>query len=126
VAALRSSPRRLLADLESFGLLFESLVVRDLRVLSQPLDGQVLHYRDNKGLEVDAVVACDDGQWGAFEVKLGQAQVDAAAENLLRFAGKVDTSRSGQPGVLAVIIPTGLSYRRPDGVHVVAVGALGP
>jgi predicted AAA+ superfamily ATPase len=126
VAALHGSPAKLLADLESLGFLFESLVVRDLRVLSQPLDGQVLHYRDNKGLEVDAVVTCDDGRWGAFEVKLGQRQVDDAAENLLEFGRKIDATRCGDPGVLAVVTATGLAYRRRDGVHVVPIGTLGP
>lgn len=126
VAALRASPKKLLGDLETMGLLFESLVVRDLRVLAQPLDGQVLHYRDNKGLEVDAVVTCDDGRWGAFEVKLGHTRIDEAAERLLAFSGKVDTSVCGQPGVLAVVTGTGLAYRRNDGVHVVPIGTLGP
>lgn len=126
VAALRASPARLLGDLASMGLLFESMVVRDLRVLAQPLDGQVLHYRDNKGLEVDAVVTCDDGRWGAFEVKLGHTRIDEAAENLLAFVGKIDTSACGQPGVLAVVTGTGLAYRRKDGVHVVPIGTLGP
>ena len=126
VAALRRSPASLLADLESMGLLFESLVVRDLRVLSQPLDGEVLHYRDNKGNEVDAVVMTGDGTWGGFEVKLGLGKVDDAAANLLDFARKIDTKTCGEPGVLAVITATGLAYRRPDGVHVVPIGALGP
>ena len=126
VAALRGSPSTLLSDLKSMGLLFESLVVRDLRVLSQPLDGQVLHYRDNKGLEVDAVVTSGVGGWGAFEVKLGQSRVDDAAATLLHFARKIDTTRCGEPGVLAVITATGLAYRRKDGVHVVPIGTLGP
>jgi len=126
VAALRGSPSTLLSDLESMGLLFESLVVRDLRVLSQPLDGQVLHYRDNKGLEVDAIVTSGDGAWAAFEVKLGNSRVDDAAATLLDFAKKIDTTRCGEPGVLAVITATGLAYRRKDGVHVVPVGTLGP
>ena len=126
VAALRGSPSALLSDLESMGLLFESLVVRDLRVLSQPLDGQVLHYRDNKGLEVDAIVTSGDGAWGAFEVKLGNSRVDDAAATLLDFAKKINTTRCGEPGVLAVITATGLAYRRKDGVHVVPVGTLGP
>lgn len=126
VAALRASPARLLGDLESMGLLFESMVVRDLRVLAQPLDGQVLHYRDNKGLEVDAVVTCDDGRWGAFEVKLGHSRIGEAAENLLAFASKIDTSVCGEPGVLAVVTGTGLAYRRKDGVHIVPIGTLGP
>lgn len=126
VAALRGSPSTLLSDLENMGLLFESLVVRDLRVLSQPLDGQVLHYRDNKGLEVDAIVTSDDGGWGAFEVKLGNSRVDDAAATLLDFAKKIDTTRCGEPRVLAVITATGLAYRRKDGVHVVPIGTLGP
>ena len=125
-AALQASPARLLKDLETMGLLFESMVIRDLRVLSQPLGGRVRHYRDNKGLEVDAVVACSDGQWGAFEVKLGGTRIDAAAENLLAFRKKVDTSVVGEPGVLAVVTGTGLAYRRKDGVHVVPIGTLGP
>ena len=126
VAAMRASPAKLLADLESLGLLFESLVVRDLRVLSQPLDGQVLHFRDNKGMEVDAIVSCDDGRWGAFEVKLGQSQVDGAADRLLDFVAKVDTRTCGPPQILGVITATGLAYRRKDGVHVVPIGTLGP
>jgi predicted AAA+ superfamily ATPase len=126
VAAMRGSPTSMLADLEVMGFLFESLVVRDLRVLSQPLDGEVLHYRDNKGLEVDAVVTTADGSWGAFEVKLGLTKIDDAAASLLGFAQKVDTTKCGEPGVLAVITGTGLAYRRPDGVHVLPIGALGP
>lgn len=126
VAALRAGPARLLADLNTFGYLFESLVVRDLRVYGQPLDGEVHHYRDSTGLEVDAIVQCSDGRWGAFEVKLGSAAVEAAATSLLRFAEGVDTTRVGPPAVLAVITGSGYGYRRPDGVQVVPIAALGP
>lgn len=125
VAALRGNPDRLLNDLETMGLLFESLVVRDLRVLSQPLDGEVFHYRDNKGLEVDAIVACQDGRWGAFEVKLGHGQIETAAERLRYFAEKVDSQHVGQPGVLGIITGSGIGYRRADGVQVIPIGALG-
>lgn len=125
-AALSAGPGRLLRDLNLFGLLFESLVVRDLRVLAQSLGGEVLHYRDNYGLEVDAVVALDDGRWGAFEVKLGPAMVDEGAATLLKFADTVDISRCGPPAVLAVVCGTGYGFRRPDGVSVVPIGALGP
>lgn len=76
---LAASPQRLLHDLEWLGLLFESLVVRDLRVLAQALDGEVFHDRDNDGLEVDASVQLRHGRWGAIDIKLGAAQVDAAA-----------------------------------------------
>jgi uncharacterized protein len=126
VAALRATPDRLLNDLNWTGFLFESLVVRDLRIYSQMHDAQVFHYRDNTGLEVDAVIECADGTWAAFEVKLGVGMVDAAAEALHRFAARIDTSRCGPPAVLAVITATGLAYTRPDGVRVIPIGALGP
>jgi predicted AAA+ superfamily ATPase len=126
VAALGASPARLLDDLQFLGMLFESLVVRDLRVLAQPLDGTVFHYRDQYGLEVDAIVQLTDGRWGAFEAKLGPGFVDAGAESLVKFRNRVDTARSGEPTVLAVIVGTGLGYVRDDGVAVIPVGALAP
>ncbi len=125
-AALRATPERLLADLQALGLLFESLVVRDLRVYAQASDATVLHYRDNTGLEVDAIVEVSDGRWAAFEVKLGQGQVDAAAASLLTFATRVDTAKCGAPAALGVITASGYGYQRPDGVHVIPIGALGP
>jgi uncharacterized protein len=125
-AALRATPDRLLADLQLLGLLFESLVVRDLRVYAQAADGTVLHYRDNTGLEVDAIVETGDGGWAAFEVKLGSGQIDAAAATLVTFAERVDTDRCGAPKALGVIVGTGYGYKRPDGVQVIPIGALGP
>jgi predicted AAA+ superfamily ATPase len=124
-AALRATPKSLLADLNYFGLLFESLVVRDLRVYTQALDGAVFHYRDQTGLEVDAIVETPD-RWAAFEVKLGPARADEAAANLAKFAKRVDISRRGEPSLLAVIVGSGYGYIRPDGVHVIPVGALAP
>src|SRR5450755_35827 len=125
VAALRATPDTLLADLNFFGLLFESLVVRDLRVYAQALDGAVYHYRDQTGLEVDAIV--DTGErWGAFEIKLGTHRIDEAAAHLATFAGRIDTTRRGPAAVLAVIVGTGYGYVRPDGIHVIPIGALGP
>ncbi|CAN5351078.1 DUF4143 domain-containing protein [soil metagenome] len=126
VAALGAGPERLLRDLNLLGLLFESLVIRDLRVLAQPLEGQVLHYRDSYGLEVDAVVQLLDGRWGAFEIKLGAGLVEEGAETLLRFRSAIDTRRSGEPEVLGVIAGTGFGYIRPDGVAVIPVGSLAP
>ena len=126
LAALGAGPQRLLADLNYFGFVFESLVVRDLRVLSGPLHGEVLHYRDSSGLEVDAIVVLPDGTWGAFEVKLGPTHVDRAAASLLKFAATVDQRRSGPPAVLGVITPNGYGYRREDGVDVVPLAALAP
>jgi uncharacterized protein len=124
-AALRASPSALLGDLNAFGLLFESLVIRDLRVYAQPLDGEVFHYRDQSGLEVDAIVDTGD-QWAAFEIKLGAGQVDQAAQSLNRFADRVDTEKRGEPSLLGVIVGTGYGYVREDGIHVIPIGALGP
>lgn len=112
-------------DLGYAGQLFESLVVHDLRVLSQPLGGSVFHARDSAGREVDAIVQLRDGSWSAFEVKLGASPevVDSAARALLAFARNVEGR--GDP-VLTVVTGTGASYRRADGVNVVAIGHLGP
>jgi len=108
VAALRATPERLLADLDLMGFLFENLVVRDLRIYAQAADAQVLHYRDNTGLEVNAIVEAADGRWAAFEIKLGAGMVERAAESLRRFAERVDTTRCGRPSVIGVIVGTGL------------------
>ncbi len=109
-----------MADLPFFGLLFESLVVRDLHAMAQALDGSLYHYRDNTGLEADAVLQLADGRWGAFEIKLGMGQVDAAAESLLRLAARVNTKHMGEPSFLAILVGVGRwAYRRPDGVAVI-------
>lgn len=126
VAALRATPERLLQDLDLFGLLFESLVVRDLRVYAQAADAHVLYYRDSSGLEVDVIVEAGDGRWVALEVKLGHGQIDVAAANLRAFEQRVDTSKCGTPALLGVVVATGYGYRRVDGVVVIPIGALGP
>ena len=125
-ATVRAQPQTLLGDLRWLGFLFESLVVRDMRIYAQRHHAQVRHYRDNTGLEVDLVLQADDGRWAAFEVKLGVAHVDAAAEQLLRFRDRVDIDRCGPPSMLGVIVATGVGYRRPDGIAVIPVGTLGP
>jgi hypothetical protein len=126
VAVMRATPDRLLDDLNLLGFLFESLVIRDLRIYAQAMDAQILHYKDNTELEVDAIVESADGRWGAVEVKLGQGMVDQGASTLLAFANKVDTVKCGPARFLAVITAFGLGYARPDGVQVVPIGALGP
>lgn len=126
VAALRATPEDLLADLELLGFLFESLVVRDLRVYAQAAEADVLQYRDSNGLEVDAIVRRPGGPWAAFEIKLGAGRVDEAAKTLLRFVERIDTDKVGQPAALGVIVGTGYGYTRDDGIAVVPVGALGP
>ncbi|MBS9533002.1 ATP-binding protein [Mycobacterium sp. M1] len=126
VAALASTPKRLLDDLRFVGFLFESLVVRDLRVLSAPVRGTVAHYRDSNGLEVDVILQIPDGTWGAFEVKLGTGCIDDAAASLLKFASTIDTEKAGEPAVLGVITTATYGYTRKDGIQVIPVAALRP
>jgi predicted AAA+ superfamily ATPase len=126
VAALKATPEEMLRDLRLFGFIFESLVIRDLRIYAQAADGMVSQYRDSSGLEVDAIVEGLDNRWIAIEVKLDPSRVDEAAANLLKFANKVDTAVTGEPAALAVIIGSGYGYRREDGVQVIPIGALGP
>jgi len=125
---LRATPERLLADPATFGLLFESLVVRDLRIYSQPDRGEVFHYRDDTGLEVDAVIERDDGRWMAVEVKLSPAPdvVDEAAKSLRRLRDKVAADRVEDLALLMVVTSTGSAYRRSDDVQVTPITALGP
>lgn len=93
---------------------------------AQDSDATIAHYRDNTGLQVDAIVDAADGRWAAFEIKLGgRENIDGAAA-LRKFADRVDTSRTGAPGTLGVIVPSGFAYVRDDGVAVIPIGALGP
>jgi len=116
----------LLKDLRFFGFLFESMIVRDLRIYAQASDAKVSHYRDNTGLEIDAIVEAVDGRWCAFEIKLGTGKVDEAAANLIKFKNRIDLTKCGVPGTLAVIVNGGYGYMREDGVAVIPIGALGP
>ena len=127
-SSLRATPRRLMADPETLGLLFESLVVRDLRIYSQAETGSVYHYRDNVGLEADAIVERNDGAWLAVEVKLSPSprSVDGAAASLLRLRDKVARRRADDLAALLVVTSTGAAYRRKDGVQVAPITALGP
>ncbi len=126
VAALNSSPDKLLRDLNFFGYLFESLVVRDLRVYMQEIGGHTFHYRDSEDLEVDVILETLDGRWAAIEVKLGANDLDAAANTLLKFANKIDSTLSGEPEFLAVVTANGPAYRRSDGVYHLPIGTLKP
>ncbi|MDE0117912.1 MAG: DUF4143 domain-containing protein [bacterium] len=127
-ALVGATPERLLADHTMFGLLFESLAVRDLRVYSQSDLGGVFHFRDNTGLEADAIVERVDGSWIAAEIKLNADPnvIDKAAKTLIRLKDKVTRQRSGNLAALVVITPTGPAYRRPDGVQVIPLTLLGP
>jgi predicted AAA+ superfamily ATPase len=127
-AAMGVNARGAVADLQTFGLWFESMCVRDLRVYADALDGQVFHYRDKTGLECDAVIHLRDGRFGLIEIKLGgDTLVDSGAANLLKLAHKLDTDRMHKPSFLMVLTGTGASsYTRPDGVMVVPITTLKP
>ncbi len=127
VVALRTNSTRLRADLRFFGCLFESLVVRDLRIYSQ-IEGCLLsHYRDEYGLEVDVILERAYGEWAAFEIKLGsQAVIMEGIESLRMLKDRVNTKRIGEPSKLAVITATGIGGELPDNIAVIPITALGP
>lgn len=126
-AALGVGTADLLNDLEATGFHFESLVMRDLRVYSQALGARLSSWRNTQlNREVDAVLELPNGRWAAVEVKLGEGAVDDAAEALLYMANKVDRDRHGEPAALVVVTGGRFIYRRPDGVTVVPITALGP
>ena len=127
-AALGMGPADLLDDLNTMGLFFEAMCVRDLRVFAEALDGKVYHYRDKSGLECDAVVHLRNGQYGLVEVKLGgESLVEEGVETLRMLADRIDTARMKAPAFMMVLTATGeYAYRRPeDGVYVVPIGCLG-
>jgi len=127
VAALGATPQRLLGpEIELAGHLFESQAIHDLRVYAQPHRGAVRFYRDNKGLEVDAIVEARDGRWLGVEVKLGHNRVDEAAGNLLRMRARLAPEANAACGALLVVIADSPAYRRPDGVVVASLASLGP
>ena len=128
VAALGATPKTLAQDLRFLGFLFESLVIRDLRVYAQAADAKVYHYREKDGLEVDAIVEAADGRWAGFEIKLGDRWVDEGVKNLHRMAARLADSEHGPPTALAVILPSGFGYAGggADKAGIVPIGALGP
>ena len=127
VCALQATPQQVFDDRALLGHLFESLVVRDLRVYAQAVGGSVFHYLDSGNLEVDAIVQRRDGAWIAIEIKLGMpSAVNEAAEALLKLRKRVDTERMGEPSKLLVVTATGYAYERTDGIAVTPLTLLGP
>ena len=124
LGALGMTAQKLSSDLNFLGMLFESVVIRDLRVYAWATEGTVSHYRDATGHEVDAIVEYPDGRWGAFEVKMGMGAVDEAAANLLALAEKIDISKTPAASILCVITGNGFAHRRSDGVCVVPLATL--
>lgn len=126
-AALGIGPEDLVNDLNTFGLMFETLCVRDLRVYSDALGGTVFHYRDKSNLECDAVVHLDNGSYGLIEIKLGGKDlINEGAKTLITLAEKIDTEKMKKPSFLMVLTGVGeYAYKRPeDGVLVVPIGCL--
>jgi len=125
VAALGAGKSSLLKDLNFTGFLFESLVTHELRVYAQANDAKVYHFRDSSALEVDAIVQKHNGDWCAFEVKLGSGKIEEAARALKKFESKLDLKKTKPPRSLNIITGTGISYTRKDGINVIALASLG-
>ena len=125
-ALLKATPEGLLGDLKTLGFLFESLCERDLKIYSESFGGELYHYRDYKGNEIDAVIELPDSQWCAFEIKLGANQIDAAAQGLLTIQRDIDTDPKGKPPAILCVIcgMSNAAYKRPDGVFVVPITSL--
>ena len=123
---LNVTPARLLGDLETLGFLFEALCERDLKIYADSFGGTLYHYQDYQNREIDAVIELSDGQWCAFEIKLGANQIDAAANNLLMIKKQFEDDPKGKPpAVLCVLCGmANAAYQRPDGVFVVPITAL--
>lgn len=124
-ALLNIMPEKLFRDLNTFGFLFEALVERDLAVYAQSFGAKLFHYQDYKNNEIDAVIELENGDWCAFEIKLGAKKIDEGAENLIKVCKDVEENGGNAPKVKCVIC--GLSnaaYERPDGVFVVPITAL--
>ena len=125
VAALDATPQMLMNDLETFGFIFEALCEHDLQIYAESLDATLYHFRDDRGNEIDAVIELPDGQWGAFEIKLGAHQIDAAADHLLKIQKIIEKEQGKSPSVLCVICGVmGYAYQREDGVFVVPITGL--
>ena len=126
VAALGIGPKDLTNDLNTMGLLFETLCVRDLRVYAESIGGTVLHYRDKSGLECDTVIHLKNGRYGLAEIKLGgQKLIEEGVKNLKLLSDKIDTSKMPAPSFLMIVIGIGeFAYRREDGIFIVPIGCL--
>ena len=126
VAALGIGPKDLTNDLNTMGLLFETLCVRDLRVYAESIGGTVLHYKDKSGLECDTVIHLKNGRYGLAEIKLGgQKLIEEGVKNLQSLSNKIDTSKMLVPSFLMIVIGIGaFAYRRDDGIFIVPIGCL--
>lgn len=126
IAALGLGPEDLINDLNTFGLVFENMCIRDLRVYADALNGSVYHYRDNKGLECDAVIHLRNGTYGLIEIKLGGDKlIEEGAKSLITLQNQIDTTRMKKPAFLMVLTGIGnFAYKREDNIYVVPIGCL--
>ena len=124
VAALKTNPEGLLHDFNTFGCLFESMCIRDLRIYAQKLGGEVCHYSDDTGLEADAIITLPDGRWGAVEIKMGQRQIEEAAKSLLKIKSKIDVEVMLPPSFLMVMTANGYAMKLDNGILVVPISCL--
>ena len=126
VAALGIGPNDLLNDLNTFGFLFETMCVRDLRIFADVMNGCVYHYRDKTGLECDAVIHLRNGDYGLIEIKLGgEIAIEQGAATLKKLRDRIDTEKMKEPSFLMVLTATGkYAFQRPDGVYIVPLGCL--
>ena len=125
VAVLGLDKEALIKDIKFTGFLFESLAIHELNVYAKVNDATIFHYNDSYGYEVDAIVQKRNGDYAAFEIKLGVGFIDEAAENLKKFAANIDTEKMESPKSLNIITGTGMSYCRPDGINVISLASLG-
>lgn len=125
-ASLGIGPEDLINDLNTFGLVFETLCIRDLRVYAESINGNVYHYRDSSSLECDAVIHLRNGSYGLVEIKLGGDKlIDEGAKNLIKMQNKIDTEKMKKPSFMMVLTATGnYAYKRDDDVYVIPVGCL--
>jgi predicted AAA+ superfamily ATPase len=122
---LDANAEDLMSDLNTFGLLFESMCVRDLRIYADSIDGKVFNFRDSRGLEIDTIIHLNNGKWAAIEIKLGgEEAIEGGVKNLLKLQEVVDTEKMKAPSFLMVLVATGFAHQRPDGVLVVPIGCL--
>lgn len=124
-AALGLSPKALFRNIDTFGLLFESLVVRDIRIYCDTINAKVYKYRDSKRREADLVIVFEDGTWALIEVKLGgEKDIEQASKKLIEIAEDIDVNKTGNCAFLMVVTKGSLAYKREDGVFVVPLGCL--
>lgn len=123
-ATLRADANKLMNDFNTFGYLFESLCIRDLRVYADSMDGKVYHYRDQLDIEVDAVIQLKDERWGAVEIKMGAGEIEKAAENLIKFRDNIDVTKMPEPSFLMVLTATEYAFQMGNGVWVVPLACL--